>query len=619
MKKYRCKWCSTVLLLGLMLAPGRLPSQDLAGQRLKITGRWNGTVMVGERLQYRAGQKDPSTGLVSGAIDSIDAEARLLYIGPLRVQLRRETQFQSISPGGLSPGKVVRVKGRLKAERLLIAGEVRPSSSEDGYLQMIGQVKSVALLPQDRLRLDILGVTVMVSSEVYDRGISLIRRPDDKRPEKQFTTALFGRPLTIGGEIGTKTRFDGDVRLRQKKDDQLRLENGIKLEMFYRPSRRISIFVQGKSSREAILYAESGDRLTSLALQRGESWVYWAGIGGSRYSIQAGRQNFREPREWWWDKDLDAVRLYYNTARLYVEIGLARELAATSTREKSIDPEEQGVVRLLGRASLHWSRDQQFDLFYLAQGDFSSSYRRGDILKSSQEDERDSQLAWLGPRFSGEVDAGYAGNVRYWADGAAVAGTETIYDFEDAGADQIQVELQQRRKVAGWAFDTGLSWETGLPGNPTLTAGYAVASGGKRGGDLDLGFRQTGLQDNNDRYSGVDRFRYYGELFRPELSNIRILSAALGFPLLPNSSVEFLYHRYRQFSPSSQQRGIRIKTKPDGVHNQLGEEWDAVVGLEEWSHIEIEIVGSYFRAGRAFGSLAGEDAFNLTFNLDFNF
>ena len=31
-------------------------------------------------------------------------------------------------------------------------------------------------------------------------------------------------------------------------------------------------------------------------------------------------------------------------------------------------------------------------------------------------------------------------------------------------------------------------------------------------------FRQTGFQDNNDKWSGVTSFRYYGELVDPELS-----------------------------------------------------------------------------------------------------
>lgn len=60
-----------------------------------------------------------------------------------------------------------------------------------------------------------------------------------------------------------------------------------------------------------------------------------------------------------------------------------------------------------------------------------------------------------------------------------------------------------------------------------------------------FGRRQTGLQDNNGEFFGVDCFRYYGELLRPELSKLQITTLALGFRMLTNSSIEFVYHTDR--------------------------------------------------------------------------
>ena len=132
-------------------------------------------------------------------------------------------------------------------------------------------------------------------------------------------------------------------------------------------------------------------------------------------------------------------------------------------------------------------------------------------------------------------------------------------------------------------------------------------------------FRQTGLHDNNGRFRGVDRFRYYGELLRPELSNLEIQQVALGVPLFRSSSLEVIYQRYRQVYAAPYLRESRLQTEPDGFHTDIGSEWDVVLGIEEWKHLETEVVGSMFRAGRAYGAREGERAFLLILKVDVNF
>ncbi len=132
-------------------------------------------------------------------------------------------------------------------------------------------------------------------------------------------------------------------------------------------------------------------------------------------------------------------------------------------------------------------------------------------------------------------------------------------------------------------------------------------------------FRQTGLQDKNARWGGVDRFRYYGELFRPELSNLHVLTAAIGVDLFESSSIELVYHYYRQDEAAATLRESRVKASAGGSNPDLGHEIDLIVGLEEWEHIEIELIGSVFRAGSAFGSREGEIAGLGIFKMDYNF
>ena len=77
--------------------------------------------------------------------------------------------------------------------------------------------------------------------------------------------------------------------------------------------------------------------------------------------------------------------------------------------------------------------------------------------------------------------------------------------------------------VAAGAILEPLAWR-GAGGaaagwRPSLTMGFALGSGDSNGADSELRtYRQTGLEDNNDVFSGVTSFRYYGEVLAPETS-----------------------------------------------------------------------------------------------------
>jgi alginate production protein len=225
-------------------------------------------------------------------------------------------------------------------------------------------------------------------------------------------------------------------------------------------------------------------------------------------------------------------------------------------------------------------------------------------------------LFWLGTRVSGELDLKRFGELEYLLDSAWVRGRDIEVEYED----NMRVSSRIRQKVSGWALNTALSWETKLRGEPTLTLGYAIGSGdraSKRGADR--GFRQTGLHSNEGRYNGVNYFHYYGELLQPELSNLQIWTVALGFPFWRSSSVELVYHLYRQLHPAPFLRAARIDSDPLGKKRGIGQEWDVVFGLQEWKHVELELIGSLFRAGSAYGLLSGKNAFSLLFNIEINF
>jgi hypothetical protein len=160
----------------------------------------------------------------------------------------------------------------------------------------------------------------------------------------------------------------------------------------------------------------------------------------------------------------------------------------------------------------------------------------------------------------------------------------------------------------------GGRWESQLPSQPVFILAYALGSGDKnpdRG--TDRAFRQTGLQADDEE------FRTYGELLRPELSNLSIPTLAVQFPILWKSHIEFAYRNFRQVHDAPFLREARIEADPNGVNKSIGHEWMLYSIIRQWKNVEIELVGAAFRAGRAYGGFSGKMAYRLFTKVTYEF
>jgi len=269
------------------------------------------------------------------------------------------------------------------------------------------------------------------------------------------------------------------------------------------------------------------------------------------------------------------------------------------------------VLRFLGNAAWGWRGRERLDAFVLYQHDLSGAPRIGTVIADDREDESDANLTWLGGRASGRVGGERYGELDYGLDVAWVWGRERLVEFDDADIpDHSIVVGKSAHDVRGVALDTRATWL--LPVHPRVgvTLGYAYGA---------RDFQQTGLERNKDRFRGVDRFAYYGTLLRPELANLHVATLAVGWRFLPSSSIELLYHVYRQAQASDQLRDADIDTDPNGKDAFLGQEWDAVLGMREWEHVDLELIGSVFRAGPAYGDHAGRLASGVFLKLRYSF
>ena len=495
----------------------------------------------------------------------------------------------------------------------------------------------------------------------------LIRRPDRERPKHQIVFPLFGRPLVLGGRYTLLPRYEGNklrdfdysdldnqdvdedgdlteiedlARGLTPRDDQLRINQGLQTDLFYAYSNDASIYAEMKFFYRALVWAENVPTRDEFLVERGETWFYLGNLFDTPFGLQVGRQRFFDAREWWWDQDLDSIRLRFDLKDFHAEIAVAHELFPVVLNRGGIDPEDDDMVQVLAAARWGWAKKQEVGFFALYRNDYSdqqlvdplalcvsesdyvgppeglATFRTGCV---GFEDDSDSQLTWLGVSASGRRKVPGWGRIEYWLDAAAVFGDETFTEYSGMTGSRI-VELVDTHSVSGGGLDIGGTWFLPLFGRTSLTAGYAYGSGDPGMEEFrDTGFRQTGLQDNSDRFRGVASFRYYGELLDPNLSNLHVVTAGVGLRFLEKSSIDLVYHWYRQAHAAPFMHDVDFKRDPTGLSPDIGQEWDLILGLEEMDRLEFKVVASIFRPGEAFVPEKGDLAYLVSFRFRFNF
>lgn len=612
--------CAAAILLLSLVMPAAA-ADFYSGKTFRIIGPWNGTVLVGQRIQLRELESDSNRGQVIGLISALDVNEQTFIVGPIKVQWSAKTAFRDIASADLRDGMLIKVSGRNGESAVLTATGIEPGPKDywpADQVQITATVTETRPIEDGRVELKVLSAPVEMRRAGFNRIESLTLRQDSRRRDVPFTVDFYGRPLRITGEYDFTLRERGNYRLdnssnRNLRDDQTHEFN---LEFFLPYSDNTYVFVEGKAFYEADVYRSSGTSVAQHYFQRGQSWVYFDGMLRNHMGLQLGRQNVREVRAWWWDFDLDAARVYLDEGPFHAEVGLAKELGRFSTLQSGIDPNFQGVQRFFGNASWLWASRQTLELLWLNQRDRSNAQSVGSFIPREYQDPSDANLTWIGVRALGQKTFEDYGAMKYWLDYAWLTGDDRAARYSSNGT----VTSVAHRDVGATALDVGLSYQTRLPARPSFTLGFARGSGDANvtdGGDGN--YRQSSLQKNTGRFFGVTRFRYYGEILQPELANLNVVTAGVGLSLLNNSSVDLVYHRYWQSQAANSQRNVRIDAQPTGNARELGEELDLVFGFRDLRQWDFEIIGGMFKAGQAYGSLAGKTAYLLSFDVVFFF
>ncbi len=608
-----------VLLSSLFLAPGLAQETRPRPRGIRVED-----LLVGHRLEAKVVRAEGgglrssdfellppgSRDSVTGPVESIEEE-RFSVFG-VRIDLMPETEGEGGRPfdrGSLREGEWVKVDGRLRESGRIRARRVR-SEEPRARGTLAGRIDAIEPAPEG-WRLQILGVDVEVPAgrrvDVPEElaAVSLEALTEEPPSRRRRTEEDFVPGSIRLGDWGT---IGGTITARIDREEEFDLEGGpgsnedddedrtiplyrIRLEATARVSERVFLVAGVEHDRDWDLNDEEPDekaRSTNLK----ETFVFVREFPARGLDLEAGRIHLKDDRQWLYDRDLDGLRLSYERAPWSVEASVTtvafggRQGRSTSGER---DEEATNATALLTREFP--GRDEVSALFV-------GRFDRG------REDDS--------PLFAGiQARLRSVDDLEAWADVSGVWGTD------------------RDERIQGYGFDVGATWEISLPLEPSVTVAYAFGSGGDDDPtDGNSDFRQTGFQDNTSKWNGVTSFNYYGELLDPELSNLSIATAGLGFRLGRRTSLDLVAHRYTQPRPAPFLRDAELdgdllpatldEADPDGVHHELGWEFDAVLGWREIRNLDVEIVVGRFDPGDAL-AMAERAATFLKFEARFKF
>lgn len=377
-------------------------------------------------------------------------------------------------------------------------------------------------------------------------------------------------------DFESERNFDLDDRAN---GDVSTIEPEIEVGIEFEPDEFFRTYLQAQWSREYTVREEGPNRDRNAKLEIEEAFFDWS-MPQHGFTLRFGRQDFDDEREWVYNENLDGARLFFEFADLTLELSVSQEGLADVDLLNPDGDEKVNNFHIYGRYALNDEVD--LSVYWL---------KRVDQRPSRESPE------FFGLRSIGEVLPG----LDHWVELAHVRGNDGSTD------------------IRGYGVDVGATYTFDAPLTPYLTLAYAFGTGDSDPSDgTDKAFRQTGLQDNDGRFGGVTSFRYYGEVFDPELSNLSIYTAGVGFRPTRRSSFDIVFHYYKQDDASDELRDTGLDADPTGLDKDLGSEIDFILAHRGIPNLRLEAVLGYFMPGDAFGPDA-DDAIFTGFEIDYEF
>ena len=525
------------------------------------------------------------------------ATATQLEIVGLRLTPDVETEYEDqgkrLIPRFVpQPDDWLKVKLRRKDEAFRVR-TIREQEPREQF-KVEGEVFSYSKIAES---IDVGGVKLKI---LQDADITMLGQRDPNDPLSLFQaddqkavpfSVRIGDNLILGGQVSVDIEVEDEFDLdKARQRDRTKLDSEAKIDALWLfgnsgnyalvevNGTRTDRFNQGKPD-------ENPDR-ESLDLQRA-----FASIGAQRLQFLFGRQDFDEEREWLYDEVLDGLR---GILRLGENFRI--EASASQGRDWGVESNDTIDTRLFTMISR----------YYLDKDWVLAAY----VLDRTDDTVFDHEPTLFGVRSIDQKRYGLA----HWAELSFARG------HTRSAATSTGVAVN-REDISGYAFDVGVLYNLENQYRPAFSLSYAYGSGKPDSANVQ-GYRQTGYQDNNAKLGGVTSVRYYGELLRPELANLAVLTASAAFRPWDRTSISVQFHHYlqdyaAQYAPITDIRQGSSGSRPNGRSPQLGYEVDLVFGYRLARRLTVELVGARFEPGAAFDNRDPANKLDLTVRMSF--
>jgi len=317
-----------------------------------------------------------------------------------------------------------------------------------------------------------------------------------------------------------------------------------------------------------------------------------------------GRKIFRDARGWWYDNQLDSARLQYHTTLLTSELSVGGRII--DERVASVSDPNTGLEKslfVIAHTDYHYLYRHHLEGFAIFEHLDGDTHPIGHQFSLEQSARPKADLVWLGLRTSGDLQPAKS-HLHYWLDLATVFGdSQDLTLKRQPSGDRKVVGFNNINLAGGLGLDIGFLWK---PATEHWGFGldYARGSGDGRGSSTQHRFVQSEIVNNKGYHLGTTRYRIYGELLRPELSNLQIFSAFGGWQIIDRLWLEAAFHSYHQVNADNSLISSRLVVTPNGRHKHIGEELDLILGKRWGNGAKLQLIGSGFRRGEAFDGVS---------------
>lgn len=559
------------------------------GSWVEIQGRMEEDRPIVEEVEVvDRGDTDTAEKIeITGPSRQTDDPAKIRVAGQ-DVEISDSTEYEDKNgdesgPYPLLDGEWYRVKTRIRSTGALKARSVEPSDAKrfeiEGEVTRLDRGRGVLTLGPVVLDLP-QEARINLQPEDISSGADPLRR---FQADEQTSVPFTFRPLPnlgIGGQVTLEVNQDRDRNLGLgARRDKSSFESSANLDMLWtQPDGRGMALFEVRTAHDWEWDHRDGRKDQAQHSSRDSiSRAYYFGQLTDTLSVQVGRHDFDEEREWLYDEVLDGGRLIQSLAGGALEVELAGAAGRNFADLDGNSTEDTGTF--VGVARYYLTEDHWLTAYALDRTDSSS-------------DRFEPQLYGLR-----SFARPYKG-LGHWLELSLARGRDGAKD------------------IRGEALDLGLLYRFDDELRTTLTVGYAYGSG-RDIAENAVGYRQSGLHDNNSKFGGVTSFKYYGEVFEPDLSNLDVTTLGIGIRPVSALSADLVLHTYRQDVITDSLFANSLRARPNGRSGDLGHEIDLIIGYRRGQEMTAELVAGRFDPGSAFDGQDAAYRFQLQFRFKF--